>query len=169
MYIINGFGDILCYDLGEPIHAFHFGCYAFELNTLSNVFDPSLSSFDIDSYQTNTGFELAMDSPPNTSPNDNQTYAVNKLHAIFISSITNKLCLTQIDQLISNAKSTNNNQIKYKCDNVFTKKDYLTQNLSKYFQTSDTQSINKAAKYLLYYQNTINADDSVDEDENQVR
>lgn len=157
MYIVNCYGDILSYDLGEPIHLSYLGYYSLDLNHTSTTFDPSL---DFDSFQSAAAFELAIDSsPPSTSPIESLSSAPNKLYLIFLSSITNKLFLVQFEQLLSKFTS---NTIKYKLDNIFTKQRMLAPALIKNFANYDYKQISNAIRNLLY--NKININDPADAD-----
>jgi hypothetical protein len=60
IFAINCSGDIICFDLGEPIKAFHLGLYQSELFTSTiSLIDPVSSDNDL--YQPNQGFPLLID------------------------------------------------------------------------------------------------------------
>ena len=137
VFIINCNGDIISYDIGEPIHLSYMGYYSFEINNLMQ-YDPSI---DADSFQS-TAFELALDSPPPSAlPNDNAHISSNKLYLIFISSVTNKLFLIQAENLLMK---------KLKFENIFTNQHALSANLKKNFQKHENKTIIQSIKYLLY-------------------
>ena len=92
------------------------------------------------SNQSNSAFELALnlEASPISFQNDEtsqQTSMNTSLCAVFISSITNKICLLQTEAILPYSKiKPSNSQFKYKCENIFTKPRGLN---SKLTQTLD--------------------------------
>ncbi len=137
IYVINCTGDIICFDLGEPIRSFCIGLYSSELfaSTVSLI-DPGTSS-EIDLYQSNTAFELALDASPISFQNTEDPINNSSLCGVFISSITNKLCLLQTDAILPYSKSKPSNlQFRYKCENVFTKMRSLNVKLAQFMDSA---------------------------------
>lgn len=139
IFSINCAGDILCFDLGEPIRAFHIGLYSSELFRSSiSLVEPGTSS-EIDlcqSNQSNPAFELALnlDASPISFQNDESSQQAinNSLCAVFISTITNKICLLQTEAILPYSKTKpSNSQFKYKCENIFTKTRSLNSRLGQ--------------------------------------
>ena len=129
IFAINCTGDVICFDLGEPIKAFHIGLYQSELFTSTvSLIDPAVSS-DNDLSQTNQGeFELVLDGSFQTSE---PSQVNNCTCVLFISAITNKICLLQTDAILPYSKSKpSQSQFRYKCENIFSKR-YFNPKLSQ--------------------------------------
>lgn len=133
IFAVNSTGDIICFDLGEPIKAFHLGLYQSELFTSTvSLIDPAASS-ENDLYQSNQGeFELVLDGSFQT--NDSATVN-NCTCVVFISAITSKICLLQTEAILPYSKSKpSQSQFRYKCENVFSK---------RYFNPKLTQALDQ--------------------------
>lgn len=171
VYIVDCCGQIISYDVGEPIHLSYLGYYSTEASSLQAT-DPSLE-YDA-SYQSTTAlFELAIDSPTNTNTATatDSTYSLsqgtNKLYLIFLSSVTNKLFMIQIENFMPR---------KFKFENVFTNQQSLSKNLVKSMQNLDGKIIMNNLRQLLYNPNfTLNSgglsyeEDFDDANNNQIR
>jgi hypothetical protein len=132
IYAINCSGDIICFDLGEPIRAFHIGFYYFEIDYQSN---------------STVNFEQTLDAQLSISSNQQNESSIsnslnninnNMLCAVFVSSITNKLCLLQTEAILPYSKiKPSNSQFKYKCENLLTKPHNLNPRLYQIFEVND--------------------------------
>lgn len=111
IFSVNCSGDIICFDLGEPIKAFHIGLYQSE-QFISSFLDPGTSS-DNDLFQSNQGaFEMTLDA---SFQNDDNSSVNNCSCVLFISAITNKICLLQTDLILPYSKSKpSQSQFRYK-------------------------------------------------------
>lgn len=161
LFTINCFGDIICFDLGEPIKAFHLGFYQSELFTSTvSLIDPATSS-DNDLYQTNqAAFELTLDASfqtddPNSVNTNNNAHCNNTSCAVFISAITNKICILQTDVILPYSKAKpSQSQFRYKCENIFSKR-CLNPRLSQALEPikSNTNLMSEIIHDILYSNN----------------
>ncbi len=158
-------GDIVSFDIGEPIHLSYMGYYSTEQTNLHLILDPSIdyseSTFTTTtSTISTTAFEMALDGPINISlSNESAQYkdGVNKPYLVFLSSITNKLFLIQLDSFKTS---------KIKFENVFTNNRSLPTNSTK---TLDKREVMKSLKNLLYKGHDNDEDFVDDANCNQIR
>lgn len=143
MHIISPSGDILKYDLGEPIHAFYVGAYSLE-NAQQNV-----TSFDFDWQSTigNQLFELNVDPPANKAMKENYGHLKNKLCLVFLSTVTNKICIVPFDYLFTQAKPKSSTQLRFKCNSIIHQKHLLD---CKQLSQMDENEFEKLSFNLLY-------------------
>ena len=160
IYSINCTGDIICFDLGEPIRGFHIGLYSSEIFNSSSMslVDPA-AAYEVDLYQP-SAFELALDTPPISCPNSNanidDTNTQNSsLCVVFISSITNRISLLQTDSILPYSKiKPSSTQFRYRCENVFTNvkrfNPKLAQALDFTSNRSNASLMNELVNKILY-------------------
>jgi hypothetical protein len=153
--------------LGEPIKTFHLGYYSTELfdssaiqsgggatattgggtaatTTTNATISTAASEADLhpnSQQQCNqSAFELALDASPISPPNRfNEETSNNILCFVYISSITNRICLLQADAIIEYSRLKSFTQLKYKCENIFTKRKNLSYKL---YQAAESQGKN---------------------------
>ncbi len=156
IHIINIAGDVLCLDLGEPIHAFCIGL----LNSAFSTYEP----FDICSTLDGT-----IDSPPYQSSNDNLASTLeDRLSLVFISSITNKMCFVSVESLFK--MGSNGRELNYKFENVFTKlKSANNMELNKALANSSRPSARAVLKNLIYNYGSNSAEVQFSNEEQQIR
>jgi hypothetical protein len=142
------------------------GYYSTEQTNLHHILDASLdyseSTFTTTTTSTisTTAFEMALDGPINVSlSNESAQYkdGVNKPYLVFLSSITNKLFLIQLDSFKTS---------KLKFENVFTNNRNLPANSTK---TLDKRELMKSLKNLLYKGVDTDEDFVDDANCNQIR
>ena len=136
-------------DLGEPVRGFHIGLYSTELTTSSTcLLEASTSArSEIDLCQSNPAFELALDLKSEDYLNN------NTLCFVFWSSITNKICLLQIDAIISYSKLKPASQLKYKCENIFSKSRNFSAKLNQLLESSESKKLNSEVLHGILYSN----------------
>lgn len=160
IYSINCTGDVICFDLGEPIRGFHIGLYSSEIFNSSSMslVDPT-TACEIDMHQS-SAFELALDSQPisysNSNGNNDDINPHNSsLCVVFISSITNRISLLQTDSILPYSKiKPSSTQFRYRCENVFSNikkfNSKLAQALDFGSNKSNMRLMNELVQNILY-------------------
>lgn len=173
VFVINCSGKFMCFDLGEPIKMFHLGHYSTEVlgNTAtelaassttaaaaattasSGVGQTSSESTDQATSQhqqqcNQSAFELALDaspiSPTPSRPAD-ESSSNNTLCFVYVSSITNRICLLQTETIIAYSRLKSFTQLKYRCENIFTKRKNFSYKL---YQAVENQGKNFDSKII---------------------
>jgi hypothetical protein len=135
----------MCLDLGEPVKFFHIGNYSTELISM-NLAESSSAVSEVDLHQANVNnnstnnpaFELALDSSSasimaRAVSADDYASLSNPLCFVYVSALTNRICLMQVDIILAQHKlrAPGASKLKYKCENVFSLKKNLNQKLVK--------------------------------------
>ena len=153
VFIISCSGDSICLDLGEPVRGFHIGLYAAEL-ALSNLYMENASTrSEIDLYQTSPAFDLALDIKNDDLLGSGGNTNNNTLCFVFWSSITNKICLLQIDAIITYSKLKPSSQLKYKCENIFSKSRNFSNKLNQMLESNTNKKLNSEIVHSILYTN----------------
>ena len=122
----------MCFDLGEPLRIFQVGHFSTDISASSIYhFATDSNAFnEADSYQSNAAFDLALDSSPiSMSQNEDVFVGNNTLCVLFVSALTNKICLLQMDSILP--AMTCGKQLKYRCENILSKASSFNTELSK--------------------------------------
>lgn len=90
-------------------------------------------------------FELALDSQTPIS-----SHRVDVLCFVYLSSITNRICLLQTDAIIAYSRLKSFTQLKYRCENVFTKRKSLSYKLYQAVESQGKQFDSKMIYDILY-------------------
>lgn len=142
-------------DLGEPVRGFHIGLYSTELVVNNNLLETGTRS-EIDLCNP-SAFEMALDSSPiipkNEESSSSQTSGNgnNTLCFVFWSSITNKINLLQIDTIITYSKLKPASQLKYKCENVFSKSHNFSPRLNEILDSNNGKCLNSDLIHNIIY------------------
>jgi hypothetical protein len=141
VFIIDCYGELMCLELGEPVKFFHIGNYSTELISLNLAETSALSEVDLHQghlNSANTGnpaFERAIDPSASSRALGNEDYSAsnNPLCFIYVSALTNRICLMQVDIILNMYKlrSPETSKLNYKCENVFSLKKKLNPKLSQ--------------------------------------
>lgn len=143
VFVINCSGKFICFDLGEPIKMFHLGYYSTELFSANLIETGTASEADLHQCN-NSAFELALDASPISPKGDNET-SNNVLCFVYVSSITNRICLLQTEAIIAYSRLKSFTQLKYRCENIFSKR----KNFSfKLYQAIENQNKNFDSKQI---------------------
>jgi hypothetical protein len=139
-------------DLGEPVRAFHIGLYSTELASITSTSlleatTTTSTRSEIDLCQSNSAFELALDLKSEDYFNN------NSLCFVFWSSITNKICLLQIDAIITYSKLKPTSQLKYKCENIFSKSRNFSAKLNALLENNTSKKLNSEIVHGIFYSN----------------
>jgi hypothetical protein len=177
VFIVSCSGDSICLDLGEPVRAFHIGLYSAENQTVtsssySNLLENTTTTnttttthrSEID-LSSNQAFDLALDlkrddeslnlshnAASNNSSSISSSSSSNTLCFVFWSSITNKICLLQIDAIITYSKLKPSSQLKYKCENVFSRSSNFSAKLNDLLDSSASSNLNNEVLHGILYQ-----------------
>ncbi len=75
----------------------------------------------------NQAFELALDSSSIDNANLGFQFGSNQLSFFYVSSLTNRICIMNVESILNmyKLKSNETNKIKYKCENLACKKKLL--------------------------------------------
>lgn len=107
-----------------------------------------------------SAFELALDASP-ISPPAGRTHAhsgggggsgedTNVLCFVYVSSITNRICLLQADTIIAYSRLKSFTQLKYRCENIFTKRKSLSYKLYQALESQGKSFDSKMIHDILY-------------------
>jgi hypothetical protein len=132
----------MCLDLGEPVKFFHLGNYSTELISFNLAETSALSEVDLHqglgaNNNNNPAFERVLDSSLSSAARalNNEEYAAsnNPLCFVYVSALTNRICLMQVDIILNMYKlrSPDTSKLRYKCENVLSFKKKLNPKLSQ--------------------------------------
>jgi hypothetical protein len=163
VFVINCSGKFICFDLGEPIKMFHLGYYSTELFPINLTDTGTSSEADLLLHQlgNNAAFELALDASPMSPRHEesgsgcgggggSQLLSNNVLCFVYISSITNKICLLQTEAIIAYSRLKSFTQLKYRCENIFSKRRNFSYKLHQTIENQQRNYDSQLVHDLLY-------------------
>lgn len=77
----------------------------------------------------------------------------NTLCFVFWSSITNKINLLQIDAIITYSKLKPSSQLKYKCENIFSKSRNFSTKFNQLLESNSSKKLNSEIAHDIPYSN----------------